>query len=209
MYKKLHVVTDGQKSVQQISEIIREIYPYTSFIHLRENQKSAKELWQIIERLHQCKVPMNKIIVNDRVDIAHAAGAKGVHLAHHSLDVSIVKKHFPQMQVGCSVHSIQQAVAAEHDGADYVMFGHIFQSNSKKNLPPRGLSVLRTLTDTLSIPVVAIGGIQIKNMRKVIKEGVDGIAVMSPIFSAESPLQVAQCFDHYIKIGEKDNEGTG
>ncbi|MEK1830709.1 thiamine phosphate synthase [Priestia megaterium] len=75
----------------------------------------------------------SKIIVNDRVDVAHALKAKGVQLAYHSLDVSVVIDAFPSLIVGKSVHSVEEALEAEKDGAHYILYGHIYSTHSKKD----------------------------------------------------------------------------
>jgi thiazole tautomerase (transcriptional regulator TenI) len=200
--KELHLVSNGKMPMDQLAEILSVIHPFVSAVHLREKQRTARELYDAITLFIKRDVPLTKVFVNDRVDVAIAAGAAGVQLAFHSLEAAIVKKHFPQLTIGCSVHSLQEAIKAQQDGASYAVYGHIFPSHSKPNLPPRGLDELKKLTNSLDIPIIAIGGITPQNARKVIHAGAKGIAVMSGILEAPDPLLTVKAYIKEIEYGD-------
>ncbi len=200
--KELHIVSNGKMPMEQLAEILTDLHPFVSAVHLREKQRSARELYEAISLLAKRQVPLSKIIVNDRIDVAAASGAAGVQLAFHSLEVSLVKNHFPQLIAGCSIHSLEEGEKAQMDGADYVIYGHIFASHSKPNLPPRGLEQLKKLTGSLNIPIIAIGGITPENARQVIYSGAKGIAVMSGILEAADPLIKVKAYLKEIENGD-------
>ncbi|MFD2044618.1 thiazole tautomerase TenI [Ornithinibacillus salinisoli] len=189
---ELHIISTGKQSPETLAEIIEEIHPYIDAIHIREKTKTAKEIYEMVMLLIEKQVPISKIIINDRLDVAYISKVHGIHLAYHSLPLDMVKENFTGFRVGCSVHTIGEALHAQTQGADYVTFGHVFATNSKAGLAPRGLDQLRSITNSVSIPVIAIGGINPINVRSVMESGAKGIAVMSGILEADNPLGVAK-----------------
>lgn len=185
---ELHVISTGKQEPQQLAEIVGQIHPYIDAIHIREKTKTANEIYEIVKLLTDQKVPLSKIIINDRVDVAFALKVAGVQLAYHSLPVEIVKKQFTSLRVGSSVHSIDEGLTAQELGADYVIFGHVFPTQSKTGLVTKGLNQLELVAHHVLIPVLAIGGIKPTNIRGVIDAGAQGIAVMSGVLEAENPL---------------------
>jgi thiamine-phosphate pyrophosphorylase len=130
--------------------------------------------------------------VNDRLDVALASGADGVHLAGQSLPVeAAVQLAAGRVLVGRSVHALDEAVAVARAGADYVTFGHVFPTSSHPGLPPRGLDQLREIVDAVDIPVLAIGGITVENLDAVLATGCAGVAVISAILSNPDPRDAA------------------
>lgn len=205
MEKQLHVITTGRQSDEELVRIAKLIHPYITMLHVREKTKSAKELSHLIDLLQIAGVPPSKIIVNDRVDVALCTGVKGVQLTHHSLDVSQVRRALPEMMLGCSVHSVSEAQDAEQNGADFIMYGHIFKTSSKRDAEPRGLDQLQRVVDQITIPVIAIGGIKPENVRNVIGTGASGIAVMSGILEAKSPLQAVKLYKQQLEVWDAHN----
>lgn len=192
--------------MESITDILTEIHPFVTAIHIREKQMSAREVYQTINRFTKRDIPLSKIIINDRIDVALVTNAAGVHLAFHSLEASIVKNNFPQLKIGCSAHSLEEGKQAEQSGADYVFYGHIFPSQSKPGLQPRGLTDLEKFTDLIDIPVVAIGGITPENTKQVIDAGAKGIAVMSGILEAPDPLWTVKAYKKVLENGDGKNE---
>jgi thiazole tautomerase (transcriptional regulator TenI) len=176
-----------------------------SAIHLREKQKTARELFQTVELLTHANIPLSKIVINDRVDVALVSRAAGVQLAFHSLDAAIVKDYFPHLKLGCSIHSYEEGKKAIQDGADYMLFGHIFDSKSKPGQPPKGLEELTRVTK-LDIPVIAIGGITPENTRKILQAGAKGIAVMSGVLDARDPIYAVKSYEYALKMGGEESE---
>jgi thiamine-phosphate pyrophosphorylase len=122
-------------------------------------------------------------IVNDRLDVALACGADGVHLGQGDLRVDVARQIAPRsFVIGVSAGNTGEAVAAEKDGADYVALSPVFSTASKDNAGPgHGLSALRKIRAAVSIPVIAIGGISRDNVGAVIGAGADGVAVISAV----------------------------
>ena len=127
-----------------------------------------------------------KILVNDRLDVALAAGAAGVHLGGESMPVSVVRKVCAEILgdakaflIGRSCHSLDEAQQAERDGADYVFFGPVFATPSKAQYgPPQGVEALAEVCRTLRVPVIAIGGISLDNAAECFRAGAAGIAAI-------------------------------
>lgn len=204
MKKQLHVISDGKLELSEFATIAEKIEPHVDKFHIREKQKTAKEIYEGVRCLLHQGIPINKIIINDRLDVAWALQV-GVQLAFHSLPIDIVKKTFPNMKAGCSIHSIKEAMEMERRGADYLLYGHVFESNSKKGLPPRGINELQEIIENVKIPVLAIGGIKPENVGIVLKTGANGIAVMSGIIQADDPLKVVKHYSQQLNIGSGIN----
>lgn len=119
-----------------------------------------------------------RVLVNDRLDVALAAGAGGVHLGGHSMPVSTVRQVAPRpIVIGVSCHSLGEAIAAESAGADYLLLGPVFETPSKlKYGPPLGLDELRKVNAQVRIPVLALGGITVERVRPCLEAGAAGIA---------------------------------
>jgi thiazole tautomerase (transcriptional regulator TenI) len=198
---ELHLISNGKQPLQEFARISAALLPYVDAIHLREKAKTARELAQGIEWLAAAGVPLERIIVNDRADVAAAMGIMGVHLAYHSLDVCQVKKTFPSLRVGKSVHSAAEAVQTEAEGADYLIYGHVFPTNSKAGVPARGTEALSQVVQHVSCPVIAIGGITPSNVQEVMLCGAAGIAVMSGILEAEDPVGKSTAYHHFLHMG--------
>jgi thiazole tautomerase (transcriptional regulator TenI) len=198
--KELHIISNGTMPMEQLREIVMDIHPYVNAIHLREKQKTARELYQAIDLLIKANLPLSKIIINDRVDVALVTKARGVQLAFHSLEAALVKENFPELRVGNSIHSYDEGRKAQADGADYVLFGHVFPSQSKPGKPPIGLEEFARLTQ-LDIPVIAIGGITPENTRQVLQLGANGIAVMSGVLESSDPLSAVKAYRNALKEG--------
>ncbi|MFZ7946701.1 thiamine phosphate synthase [Neobacillus sp. 19] len=198
--KEFHIISNGKMPIEQFQEIVKDIEPYVTAIHLREKQKTARELYEMVQQLISANIPLAKIIINDRLDVALTAKAGGVQLAFHSLEPGVVKENFPQIRIGSSIHSYQEGVAAKVNRADYVIYGHIFPSHSKPGMAPKGLEELSRITQ-LDIPVIAIGGITQENAARVIQAGAQGIAVMSGVLNAGDPLAAVKSYIKVLKNG--------
>jgi thiamine-phosphate pyrophosphorylase len=123
-------------------------------------------------------------IVNNRTDIALTSGADGVHLGQEDLSVVAARSIAPSLVIGASVSSVAEAAKAESEGADYVAVSPVFDTASKIDAGPgHGLEVLRAVRESVSIPVIGIGGIHKGNVAQVIAAGADGVAVISAVVS--------------------------
>ncbi|MBU9719991.1 MULTISPECIES: thiazole tautomerase TenI [Bacillaceae] len=197
---EIHVISNGKMGLEEFAHKAGQLEPYVTYFHIREKQLPAREIAKGIRKLTDAGVPLSKIIVNDRVDVALLLRTKGIQLGYNSLCVDEVKTMFPHLKIGKSVHSPEEAVAGEREGADFVLYGHIFPTNSKPGLVPRGLEGLKNTVQATDIPVIAIGGIKPEIVSSVLETGAKGIAVMSGVLEASNPIQEIKA---YIKEGEK------
>src|SRR2546422_10076406 len=128
-------------------------------------------------------------IVNDRVDVAQAVGADGVHLGQEDLPLADARAIVgPDKLIGISTHTMKQALDADAGGADYIGFGPIFPTSTKEHPDPVvGIAGLREVRAKVRVPIVAIGGITTKNVREVVAAGADCCAVISAVLSASNP----------------------
>ena len=151
-------------------------------IQIREKHLSANFLYQLSVRAADItKGSATKLLVNDRADIAAAAGADGVHLASQSLPPYIVRRTFgADFLIGVSTHSLEQATAAGRSGADFVVFGPVFDTLSKRGYgEPLGLAELRKVASEVApFPVLALGGVTTNNVADCIHAGAAGIAAI-------------------------------
>lgn len=200
MLHSFHVITDGKQDFSTVTEIVGEIRDFISYIHIREKQKTARELFDWADQWANGVIDRKQIIINDRFDAAAASQAAGVQLTRHSLPPDAANRiKPPALLIGCSIHSPAEAKEAEIKGADYLLFGHIFPTNSKPGLKPRGLAELERIVEAVSIPVVAIGGITIENAASVLSTGCSGIAVISAVMSAPDPREAAKAFYQVLR----------
>ncbi|MCK9909775.1 thiamine phosphate synthase, partial [Microbacteriaceae bacterium K1510] len=157
-------------------------------------QRTAHELVQWVETIASV-FPLPQIIINDRVDVAAAVGCRGAHLAYHSLPPHQARRVLANSQwIGRSVHSFAEAQEMAAAGVDYLLYGHIYASGSKPDLTPRGTEELSRMTEALSVPVIAIGGILPAFVRDVMATGCAGIAVLSGITAAQDPEAAARAY---------------
>lgn len=162
-------------------------------VQLREKQLSALKLFELtLAASNITKGSETKLLVNDRADIALAAGADGVQLAANSLPVADVRKFLPAGSIiGVSTHGLEEVQDAERNGADFAIFGTVFESFGKKNV--QGLSVLSDVCQSLApFPVIAIGGIDEANFENVFLSGASGIAGIRSFNDAELLKKICQ-----------------
>jgi thiamine-phosphate pyrophosphorylase len=153
----------------------------------------AAELLALADKL--CAVTRGRalFLVNDRLDVALASGADGVHLPEQGLTVAAARRLAGEtFVIGRSVHSVAEAVRAQEEGADYVQVGTIFASRSHPGQPVAGLGLLEAVAKAVSIPILAVGGITAANVGEVMAAGASGAAVISAILGATSPREAAR-----------------
>lgn len=203
---QLHAVSLGNETVSSFVEKALQIYDVVDFIHIRERHWTVKQYVDAIDRLRVHDQQLIKLVINDRVDIASMYHIQHVHLPSHGHDVTDVKRHLPHVQIGCSVHDVTEAKRQAQ--VNYMFFGHVFQTNSKQGLQPRGLAQLQQIVDIMSTPVIAIGGITPENIDEVIDAGVAGVAIMSGIFAADDCQERALRYRKKINDRKEDKDGS-
>ncbi len=157
------------------------------WVQYREKERSRHEIYEEALRLRRLTVDFNvSFIVNDHADIALSVGADGVHLGQDDLPLKEARKIMRRDRIiGISTHSLEQAIEAEKGGADYIGFGPVFHTMTKDAGSPRGIEILRKVKEQIHIPVIAIGGISLENIRSVLETGVDGVAVAGAILKGD------------------------
>ncbi|UOR10500.1 thiamine phosphate synthase [Halobacillus amylolyticus] len=188
------MISNGRWPIKQFADKIAPLHDEDAFFHIREKQKTAREISLGIFEMRDRGTAPERIVVNDRMDIAHCFGAGGGQLSSQSLRISDVRYCFPSLRIGKSVHSINEAQQAEKEGADYVMFGHIYSTSSKPGKEPQGLKGLVELTDSVTLPVIAIGGINPEHALDIRKAGATGIAVISGLLDADDVVKQYQSY---------------
>lgn len=165
-------------------------------IQLREKEWPSGRLWPLAERLRaRARAARMTFIVNDRVDLALALDADGVHLGQDDLPPGPARALLrPGMVLGISTHSAEQARAAQAAGADYVAVGSMFPTSTKADFDLVGPDLIRKLRPEISVPLVGIGGITADNVHEVIAAGADGVAVISAVCGASDPRQASARF---------------
>ena len=193
----LYLVTDRALSRgRKTAAIVREaVAGGVTCVQLREKNCGTREF---LEEARAAQAALRgtgvPLIVNDRVDVALAIGADGVHLGQQDMPIADARRLGPPgWIIGVSAESAEDAIRAERDGADYVGASPVFATPTKTDhAEPLGLDGLRRMRAAVKLPLVAIGGIHPGNAREVILAGADGIAVVSAIVAADDPSTAAE-----------------
>ncbi|MFJ8527665.1 thiazole tautomerase TenI [Bacillus sp. NPDC094106] len=199
MKDELHIISNGQMTFEELVNAAIQIESEIDYLHIREREKSTKELYEGVERLLKRGFPASKLVINDRIDIAILLNIPRVQLGYRSADVRSVKEKFSYLHVGYSVHSLEEAIVAFKNGADSLVYGHVFPTSCKEGVPARGLEEISNMARRLTIPITAIGGITPENTGEILTAGVSGIAVMSGIVSSSEPYEQAKLYKETIR----------
>lgn len=192
---QIHLIADPKQARGGLAQVVlAALRGGINWVQLREKSGPALKLYEDAMEIIPTAAELGAgVSINDRIDVALASGASGVHLAGKSLPPEAARALTPTgMLLGVSVHSLNGARAAAEAGVDYVTFGHVYPTSSKPGLPPRGVRELAEIVESLDMPVLAIGGINVSNVREVLATGASGIAVISTILAAESPESAAR-----------------
>ncbi|MDF2543514.1 MAG: thiamine-phosphate diphosphorylase [Herbinix sp.] len=183
----LYIVTDrtwlGDHTLAD--QVEKTLQSGATFLQLREKDLSYDEF---VELAYQIKTIANRyhvpFVINDNIDVAQAVGADGVHIGQTDEDILKVRDQLgPEKIIGLSAHTTEEAILAEQLGADYIGVGAIFPTNTKLDANAVSYSTLQDICKSVTIPVVAIGGISKENISKLSGSGVDGVAVISAVFA--------------------------
>ena len=193
---KLYAITDlKEEDPRVVSQITGALRGGVDIIQLRSKTLSDRTLLVLGKKIRRVTRSLKKIfIINDRIDLMLAIDADGVHLGQEDLPIGIARRMIGNRDkiIGCSTHNLEQAIAAKHEGADYIGFGPIFRTPTKSNYQPVGLEAIRKVVECARIPVVCIGGIDSTNINQVMSAGATRIAVVRAIFSAKNSYQAAR-----------------
>lgn len=204
----LYVITDAKLSRGRSHLEVAQaaIEGGASIIQFREKEMTTRELVETARRLKeltsQASVPF---IVNDRLDVALAVEVDGVHVGQDDMPADLARQLIgPNKILGVSASTVEEALQAEKDGADYVSASPIFTTPTKPDAPPpTGLKGLKAFVEAVNLPVIAIGGINEENAAEVIACGADGVAVISAVVSAPDIAAAARRLRETVETARK------
>lgn len=195
----LYLVTEESVPVGKLLYIVEEaVKGGVTIVQLREKLSNGQTFFEkakkLKELLRRYQVPL---IINDRIDVALAIGADGVHIGQSDLPLKAVREIVPKsMIVGVSVSTVEEALEAEENGATYLGVGAVFPTKSKADAEVLPTGMLDSIIEKVPIPIVAIGGIQLENVAQIQGKNIAGIAVVSGIMKADAPFKTAKAFQH-------------
>lgn len=179
-------------------------------IQLREKDLSTRDLYELVERLLPIVHGRGAcLLINDRVDLALALPIDGVHLSRTSLPPAETRVLLgPARLIGVSCHFLEEAIEAEREGADFIVFGPLFPTPSKAAYgPPVGLAQLREVRRQVRLSILGIGGITASNTASVMSAGADGAAVISAVMAANDPADAVAALLHVIRSAPRGVAG--
>jgi thiamine-phosphate pyrophosphorylase len=193
----LYVITDRQQSAGRslLTVVEAALRGGARAFQLREKDLPPRDLYPLALEMRQLTQAYGaRLLINDRVDVALAVDADGVHLTTTSLPARVARQLLgPNRLLGVSTHNLAEAQVAAEDGSDFLVFGPVFFTPSKAPYgQPVGLDALRAVRAAVRLPILAIGGIKKANLDQVLAAGADGIAVISAVISADDPRAAAQ-----------------
>lgn len=196
---RLYAVTDRSwlKPGETLAEVVETMLKAgVTCVQLREKGAEDAFILQEAQELkalcHRYGVPF---LVNDRPDLAQAVGADGVHVGQEDTGLTEARNLLgPNALLGGSAHTVEEALAAQAAGADYLGCGAVFGSGTKHNVSQMPLETLTAICQAVDIPVVAIGGVSLDNLPLLADTGIAGVAVISGLFAADDKTEAAQAF---------------
>ena len=195
---KLYLVTNRyQDSLENFLEKVETACRSgVTIVQLREKNLTTNQYYQLAKQVKEItdayQVPL---IIDDRLDICLAVDAAGLHIGDDELPVSVARKVLgPEKILGVTAKTVKRALEAEEAGADYLGTGAIFPTTTKENAPITLISTLKTICQTVAIPVVAIGGLTSENIDQLIGTGIAGVAVVRDLMQAEDIEAKTQAF---------------
>ena len=202
---RLHMVSNSpghRYPANELPGLVREITSrLPAVVQLREKHLAAKSIYNLALAVKESLADSRSLlIINERFDIALSAGADGTHFPGNSCPLEKARNVTGSLVMGKSVHSLQDALTAESEGADYLVAGPVYETPLKRQYgPPLGPELLETICSNVSVPVYAIGGITPKNARQCLEQGAHGIAALS-IFRSEANLcDTLESFNRVLK----------
>ncbi len=204
---KLYLITNRQ-SFSTTAEFVKSVGEAldagVKAVQLREKDLPTRELLDMSYEFRELTARFGaKLFINDRLDIALSVDADGIHLGQSGIPVREIRRVAGNgLMIGCSAHSVKEAMEAEKDGADFITFGPLFPTPSKlKYGGPVGLDSLRKVKNKVGLPIFGIGGIKSENIEDVINSGASGVALISGILSASDKASAAR--EYLKKVGER------
>ncbi len=191
----LYLVTDKSDDVEKFLNTIEEgIKGGVSVVQIREKTAETLDFYNLALKVKEITEKYDiPLIINDRVDVALAIDADGVHVGQSDMPCEITRKLIGDNKIlGVSAATIEEAKKAEKDGADYIGTGAVFPTATKDDAPSITKQDLKNVVESINIPVVAIGGITLENAHELTDTGIAGLSVVSAIMSSENPKKSSE-----------------
>ncbi len=190
----------GQTSLRFLGAVLQG---GAKIVQLRNKNLSKRELFDLAQRYRQVTQKYKALlIINDHLDIALGVSADGVHLGQADLPLKIARRIAPDLIIGVSTHNLEEALAAEKDGATYINIGPIFKTETKK-IKPVGTEIIGQISRRIKTPFTVMGGINLSNLDQVLEAGAKRVAVVSALTRANDPEEETRRFIKKIKGWEK------
>ncbi len=205
---RLHVLTDTviQSRFSHLELARMAVTGGADTIQFRQKSGSTREMIETARKLKElCAVAGVSFIVNDRVDIAIASGADGVHLGQDDFPLVLARSLMGEDAIiGGSAVSLEDVHRCAADGADYIGFGPVFPTSSKRDAAiPTGIALMKQAAEAVPLPIIAIGGINAENTPEVIRAGAYGIAVISAVCCQTDPIKATQQLFQALSSGKQ------
>lgn len=201
---ELHAVSPGVGDQQRFLKIAADAWPWLDYVHIREKHLTTEQKIQWAHSLLNAGIPSDRIVINGLCELNKLEKHVFIQRIHWGQsDMATTQgsslNKCDRLRLGISVHSLHEARAAEERGADYLFYGHVFTSSSKPGSKPRGIDALSEICSAVSIPVIAIGGIEPANIAAVRAAGANGAAVISSIWTSDNPESAAAALRRAIE----------
>jgi thiamine-phosphate pyrophosphorylase len=202
---RFHVLTDTclQTHFSHVELAELAIAGGADTIQFRQKEGSTRQMIRVAEQMQDvCKRAGVTFIINDRVDVAIASHADGVHLGQDDFPIPLARKLLGEEAIiGGSAGSMDEARKCLLEGADYIGFGPVYPTTSKEDAgPAAGLDLLKQIVEAIALPIIAIGGITADNVLPVIKAGPHGFAVISAVCCQNDPAEAARCLRRSLEV---------
>ena len=194
---QLHILTDTvlQSRFSHVELTRLAIRGGADTIQFRQKIGATREMIELAQQIRQlCTDSGVTFLVNDRVDVAIAAGADGVHLGQDDFPIPLARKLLGENRIiGGSAVTLEEAQKCLTEGADYIGFGPVYPTASKEDAGPvTGIGLLKQVVEIIPLPIIAIGGVSVENTPEVMQAGIHGIAVISAVCCQENPEQATR-----------------
>ncbi len=200
----MYLITDRIEEKELFEKVKLAVKSGVNIVQLRDKKSSTVDFIKkalVIKKICEGKC---LFIINDRVDISLAVKSDGVHLGQDDMPLLFARKILKEKIIGVSVDNLYEAKKAEKDGADYISIGPIFPTRTKLDVPaPCGLDVIREIKKSVKIPLVAVGGINAKNIREVYLAGSDAFAISSYIMQSSNVQKKVKLLKKKVLSGKK------
>ena len=191
----LYLVTDNSDDIEKFLKTIEEaIKGGTTVVQIREKTADTLDFYKLALKVKDITTKYNvPLIINNRVDIALAIDADGVHVGQSDMPCDVTRGLIGEDKIlGVSAATIEEAKKAQRDGADYIGTRAVFPTQTKDDAPSVTKQELKEIVESIDIPVVAIGGINLENARELVDTGISGLSVVSAIMSSDNPKKSSE-----------------